>query len=99
MTEANGPDSVQLILDQKKALHDERVQKGLLPPDSPEDFVIPEGCVNENGLPWWFPPDFKAGDVMIDGRPAKPLDLNAWNGVKEWPDLVRHMPPDPEVTT
>jgi len=77
MTEQNGGDDELLSKKQKMALHTLQVEQGLLPPDSPKDFVIPEGGLNEQGLPWWFPPDFKAFEVSIDGRPAESLDGDA----------------------
>jgi hypothetical protein len=36
-------------------LHAVQVQEGLIPPDSPPDFVRPEGDdALVDGLPWWF---------------------------------------------
>jgi len=36
--------------------HREQVDAGLIPKDSPPDFVRPEGLVD--GKPWWFGPDY-----------------------------------------
>jgi hypothetical protein len=66
------------------AVHNQQVAAGLLPPDSPPDFVIPEG-LSEQGLPWWFPPHFRS-DVMPSGSlggdqvtpNGTPVDL-AWD--------------------
>jgi hypothetical protein len=65
----------------KVALHNQQVAAGLLPADAPPDFVIPEGGLNEDGLPWWFPPGFRAdvrstfppgGDELApDGTPVE----------------------------
>ena len=40
--------------------HREQVDAGLIPKDSPPDFVRPEGddALDERGLPWWFGPDY-----------------------------------------
>jgi hypothetical protein len=57
----------------KVALHNQQVAEGLLPSDAPADFVLPEGGVNDAGLPWWFPPDFKPYEVTIAGRRAESL--------------------------
>ena len=41
-------------------LHAVQVQDGLIPTDSPPDFVRPEGeDALVDGLPWWFGPDYK----------------------------------------
>ena len=40
--------------------HTAQVEAGLIPSDSPPDFVRPEGeaALDERGLPWWFGPDY-----------------------------------------
>lgn len=45
------------------AKHAAQVAAGLIPKDSPRWFVK-QDAVNDAGLPWWFPPDFKA-DVPV----------------------------------
>ena len=63
MANTNGDEDAPLMPKEKKSLHIEQVEKGLLPADSPEDFVIPDGEVNDSGLPWWFPPDFTPAEL------------------------------------
>jgi hypothetical protein len=42
------------------AKHAVQVAAGLLPADSPPDFIRPEGSdALVNGLPWWFGFDYK----------------------------------------
>ena len=39
--------------------HLAQVREGLIPPDSPPRFVLPDEVHRLiNGLPWWFGPDF-----------------------------------------
>ena len=49
-------------------LHAVQVQDGLIPADSPDDFVKPEGdaALDENGLPWWFGPNFCPTPEALD---------------------------------
>ena len=49
--------------------HNKEVAAGLIPADSPPTFIRADWKPNENGLPGWFPPDFKPGQVIIDGVP------------------------------
>ncbi len=44
----------------RSMLHAVQVQEGLIPADSPPDFVRPEGdaATDERGLPWWFGPEY-----------------------------------------
>jgi hypothetical protein len=78
VTNPNEGAAIPLEPDQKKSLHAQQVAAGMLPADSPPDFVIPESGLNADGLPWWFPPGFKAFEVTIDGEPAQPLDAQGW---------------------
>ena len=45
---------------ERMMLHIQQVDAGLIPADSPPDFVRPEGdrAHDERGLPWWFGPDY-----------------------------------------
>jgi hypothetical protein len=43
---------------EQQAIRAQQIADGKLPADAPEDFVIPEDGLNENGQPWWFPPGF-----------------------------------------
>ncbi len=45
---------------EKMMLHQQQVDSGLIPEDSPPMFVRPEGAdaLDERGLPWWFGPDY-----------------------------------------
>ena len=49
-------------------LHAVQVQDGLIPANSPDDFVKPEGdtALDKKGLPWWFGPDFHPTQVALD---------------------------------
>ncbi len=40
-------------------LHAAQLQDGLVAPDSPDDFTVPQP-VDESGRPWWFGSDYKA---------------------------------------
>lgn len=45
----------------RMTLHLQQVQAGLIPEDSPVDFVRPEGDdALVDGKPWWFGPDYNA---------------------------------------
>jgi hypothetical protein len=48
----------------RMVLHAEQVGAGLLPVDSPPDFVRPD-TVDERGLPWWFGPDYHPTDRAL----------------------------------
>ena len=59
--------------------HREQVDAGLIPKDSPPDFVRPEGddAQTSEGLPWWFGEDFhptpealKSFEEPVPGHPA-----------------------------
>ena len=80
-----GTGEVKMTPAERKQLHDQQVAAGLLPADVPEDFVIPEGGVNKDGLPWWFPPDFKPYEVTIDGRSAGSLRSSRDDSIKFTP--------------
>lgn len=41
----------------RNMLHAVQVQEGLIPPDSPPDFTVPQP-LDDKGLPWWFGPDY-----------------------------------------
>ncbi|MGA2931674.1 MAG: hypothetical protein ABSE98_06260 [Acidimicrobiales bacterium] len=44
---------------EKLLLHQQQVDAGLIPEDSPPTFVRPEGdAALVNNLPWWFGPDY-----------------------------------------
>lgn len=48
--------------------HMQQVEAGLIPADSPPDFVRPEDGLGggPNGdLPWWFPPDYKPTEEAL----------------------------------
>jgi len=82
-----------MALDEAKArmerifLHAQQVQAGLIPADSPPDFVRPEGnaALDERGLPWWFGPDYHPTPEAL-AEFSKPM--NASDQDEE---------PDPEV--
>ncbi len=50
------------------------MEAGLIPADSPPGFTLPQP-LNAQGLPWWFPPDFKAGAIQRDGQEVSTLNL------------------------
>jgi hypothetical protein len=56
--------------------HAEQVQAGLLPADSPPDFVRPEGAdaLDERGLPWWYGPSWNPTPEAI-AEFSKPIPL------------------------
>jgi len=82
-----------MVSDEAKArmerifLHAQQVQAGLIPADSPPDFVRPEGnaALDERGLPWWFGPDYHPTPEAL-AEFSKPM--NASDQDEE---------PDPEV--
>lgn len=55
-------------------LHDRQVAAGLIPTDSPPDFVRPTGSAAEDasGLPWWFGPDYKPTDDALESFAVPP---------------------------
>jgi hypothetical protein len=46
-------------------LHAVQVQDGLIPEDSPDDFVLPRP-LDDNGLPWFFGPDYNPTKQALD---------------------------------
>jgi hypothetical protein len=42
----------------RMTLHAHQIMAGLIPPDSPPGFTVPQPT-DERGLPWWFGPDYK----------------------------------------
>jgi hypothetical protein len=60
----------------RESIHAAQVKDGLIPADSPPDFVRPEGeaAVGENGLPSWFGPNYKPTSEAIKAfaEPASP---------------------------
>lgn len=51
-------------------LHCEQVMAGLIPPDAPPMFTLPQP-VDDRGLPWWFGPDYHPTPEALEafGRP------------------------------
>jgi hypothetical protein len=45
--------------------HCAQLADGLIPKDSPPTFTLPQP-LNEQGAPWWFPPNFKPVEVELD---------------------------------
>ena len=68
--------------------HNKEVAAGLIPEDSPPTFIRADWKPNENGLPGWFPPDFKAGQVFINGVPQEMPD-QADGGGRRTPEGVQ----------
>lgn len=61
MSSQEAVDHVKRITD-----HAQQVEAGLIPADSPPDFVRPEGDAAEvDGKPWWFGPDYAPTDQAI----------------------------------
>lgn len=44
--------------------HAQQVEEGLIPADSPPDFVRPDDA-EVDGKPWWFGPDYNPTDEAI----------------------------------
>jgi hypothetical protein len=57
-------------------LHAQQVEAGLLPANSPPDFVRPEGddALDERGLPWWFGPSYQATPEAL-AEFSKPMSV------------------------
>jgi hypothetical protein len=49
-------------------LHTKQVAAGLIPEDSPPDFVRPEGteAVDDHGRPWWFGKSYKPTAIALE---------------------------------
>jgi hypothetical protein len=45
--------------------HIQQVEAGLIPEDSPPTFTLPQ-ALDDRGLPWWFGPDYKPTDRMLE---------------------------------
>jgi hypothetical protein len=65
--------------------HAEQVKAGLIPSDSPPDFVRPEGDAarDAKGLPWWFGPDYhptaaamKSFEEPVPGHPSSDTPIS-----------------------
>ena len=54
--------------------HREQVDAGVIPKDSPPDFLRPEGddALDERGLPWWFGPDYHPTERAIEEFSKRP---------------------------
>jgi hypothetical protein len=70
---------------EKLLLHQQQVDAGLIPADSPPTFVRPEGAdaLDERGLPWWFGPDYHPTERALEEfskRPQRwaPRDRRDW---------------------
>ena len=56
---------------ERMMLHAMQVADGLIPEDSPPDFVAPDD-LPENGLPWWFGPDYHPTPRPLPSSPIHP---------------------------
>lgn len=55
--------------------HREQVDAGLIPKDSPPDFVRPEGDdALVDGKPWWYGPDYHPTERALEEFSKGPLD-------------------------
>lgn len=63
-------------------LHAVQVQDGLIPPDSPPDFTLPQP-LDARGLPWWFGPDFHPTPAALKEFSPGPDELVERDGDDE----------------
>lgn len=47
--------------------HAQQVVAGVIPEDAPVDFVKPDDGENEEGQPWWWPPDIEFDPHFVAG--------------------------------
>lgn len=70
MASQEATDHVKAIME-----HAQQVAAGLLPVDSPPEFVRPEGeDAMINGLPWWFGENYKPDEAALRSFQASPVD-------------------------
>ena len=77
------PESLEVV--DRIHQHNKEVAAGLIPADSPPTFIRADWKPNENGLPGWFPPDFKPGQVIIERAGVKRIV-----GRGDWERAVAH---------